>query len=67
MVTSKGNTPAMKEKQFELTESITDNIRDINSNPAYSAEEKKAEIRKLSGGSMEQKLEFMKKNFRRFD
>jgi len=57
----------MKEKMFQFTEAISRQIQDINSNPAFSAEEKKAAIKELPGATQEAKLEFMKKNFRNFD
>jgi len=58
---------AMKEKMAELTAEITAQIQDINSNPSFSAEEKKAAIKELPGASMQDKLDFMEKNFRNFD
>ena len=57
----------MKDKQFEFTEETSQQIGDINSNPALSPEEKNEAIKNLNGGSIQERMDFKNKNFRNFE
>lgn len=50
--------------QKAFTVKLIKQIQDINGNPSFSPEEKKAEIGKLSGASKESMYDYLNKNFR---
>ena len=54
----------MAPNQSAFTTHLIKQIQDINGNPAYSPQEKKAAIAALSGATQSEMMDYLNKNFR---